>query len=72
MLNILPFPCDLGSVGSKTRSEIQSFCGIASREYFREKVLQPLIQLKKISLTIPDKPQVAQSKNIIQISERTL
>ena len=40
----------------RTRSEIQEFCGIKSREYFRKNVLAPMIQAGKLLLTISDKP----------------
>lgn len=40
----------------RSRAELQSFCKISSRDYFRNKILNPLIESKKIKLTIPDKP----------------
>lgn len=40
----------------RTRVELQSFCEISSRDYFRNKILNPLIESKKVKLTIPDKP----------------
>lgn len=40
----------------RTRAELQSFCEISSRDYFRNKILNPLIESKKVKLTIPDKP----------------
>lgn len=44
----------------RTREEIQSFVGIAHREHFRAKILKPLLESGKLSMTIPDKPN---SKN---------
>ena len=44
----------------RSRDEMQRFCGIASRDYFRTKILRPLLVSKKLTPTIPDKPN---SKN---------
>ena len=41
----------------RTRQEIMDFCGFKARDFFRKHVLQPLIDMEKIELTIPDKPQ---------------
>ena len=41
---------------ARTRDEMQQFCGIAHREYFRKSILIPLLQSGKLSMTIPDKP----------------
>lgn len=40
----------------RSRAELQNFCKISSRDYFRNKILNPLIDSHKIKLTIPDKP----------------
>ncbi len=40
----------------RTRSEMQEFCGIKSRDYFRTKILVPMILSHKVFLTIPEKP----------------
>jgi ATP-dependent DNA helicase RecG len=40
----------------RSRAELQEFCNIGSRDYFRKKILKPLIDSKKITLTKPDKP----------------
>ena len=40
----------------RTRAEMQEFCGIKTREYFRKKILVPMINSGKILLTIPDHP----------------
>lgn len=39
----------------KTRNEIQEFMGIKDRNYFRIKILKPLIEAGIIKLTILDK-----------------
>ncbi len=46
----------------RTREEMQLFCGIKSRDYFRTKILVPLISLKKIFPLIPDKPNSPKQK----------
>lgn len=48
----------------RTRDEMQDFCGIKTREYFRKKILVPLIESGKINLTIPDKPKSPNQKYI--------
>ena len=48
----------------RTRKELQEFCNIKSREYFRTKILNPLIEAKRIDLTIPNKPQSSKQKYI--------
>ena len=42
----------------------KKFCNISSREYFRTKILNPLIDAKKRDLTIPDKPQSSKQKYV--------
>ncbi len=44
----------------KTSNEIIKHLQLKNKEYFRKNILKPLIQRKKILLTIPDK---ARSKN---------
>lgn len=46
----------------RTRSEMQEFCEIKTREYFRKKILVPMIQAGKLLLTIPDKPKSPNQK----------
>ena len=46
----------------RTRSEMQELCGIKTREYFRKKILVPMIQAGKLLLTIPDKPKSPNQK----------
>ena len=48
----------------RTRAELQSLCGISSRDYFRNKILNPLIESKKVKLTIPDKPTSSRQRYI--------
>ena len=48
----------------RTRAELQSLCGISSRDYFRNKILNPLIESKKVKLTIPDKPTSSKQRYI--------
>ena len=40
----------------RTRQELQTFCNYGSRDYFRTKVLNPLIEEGIVDLTIPEKP----------------
>lgn len=44
----------------RSRREMQEFMGIASREYFRKKILRPLLDAGQIKMTMPSKPN---SKN---------
>lgn len=46
----------------RTRAEMQTFCNIKSRDYFRTKILVPLIESGRIFLTIPDKPSSPKQK----------
>ncbi len=48
----------------RSRAELQSFCKISSRDYFRNKILNPLIDSQKIKLTIPDKPNSPKQRYI--------
>ena len=48
----------------RSRQEIQEFCGLKSRDHLRNKVLVPLIEAKKIDLTIPEKPQSSKQKYV--------
>ncbi len=40
----------------RSRQEMQEFMGIASREYFRKKILRPLLDAEQIKMTMPSKP----------------
>ena len=46
----------------RTRAEMQEFCGIKTREYFRKNILAPMIQAGKLLLTIPEKPKSPNQK----------
>lgn len=48
----------------RTRKELQAFLGYKSRDYFRRKILLPLIEAGKIDLTIPDKPQSSKQQYV--------
>lgn len=48
----------------RSRAELQKFCEIKSRDHFRNTVLIPLLDSKKIRLTIPDKPTSSKQKYI--------
>lgn len=48
----------------RTRKELQEFCNYSSRDYFRTKILKPLIDAKIVDLTIPDKPQSSKQKYV--------
>lgn len=46
----------------KSQKEMQEFCGIKTREYFRKHILKPMIENKMIRQTIPDKPKSRNQK----------
>lgn len=46
----------------RSRAELQSFCGVKSRDYFRNKILLPLLQSGRLTMTIPDKPNSSKQK----------
>lgn len=48
----------------KTRREIQDFVGIAHREYFRAKILKPLLESGMLKMTLPDKPNSRNQKYV--------
>lgn len=48
----------------RSRAQLQKFCKISSREYFRTKILNPLINAGKVQLTIPDKPTSSKQKYV--------
>ena len=48
----------------RTRSELQEFCGIRSRDYFRRSILVPLLDSGRLKRTIPDKPNSNKQKYI--------
>ena len=50
----------------RNRAELQDFCGIKSREYFRKNILIPLIQSGKLAMTVPSKPQSKKQKYVVK------
>ena len=46
----------------KSRDEIQEYVGIKNREYFRNKILNPLIKKDILQLTLPNKPTSPKQK----------
>jgi ATP-dependent DNA helicase RecG len=48
----------------RTREEIQKYIKINNRKYFRESILNPLLELSVIRMTIPDKPNSSKQKYI--------
>jgi len=48
----------------RSRAELQEFCNIGSRHYFRTKILSPLVDAKIIKLTIPEKPTSSKQRYI--------
>ena len=48
----------------RTRIEIQEFCEIKSRDYFRKNILVPLISSGRLRMTIPDKPNSSKQKYV--------
>lgn len=46
----------------KSRKEIQDFLDMKDREYFRKKILNPLIKGGLLKLTMPDKPKSPKQK----------
>ena len=48
----------------RTRQELQTFCNYGSRDYFRTKVLNPLVEEGIIDLTIPEKPHSPKQKYV--------
>ena len=49
---------------SRTRAEIQEFCEISSRDYFRKNILVPLLDSGRLKRTIPDKPNSSKQRYI--------
>ena len=48
----------------RSREEIQRHIGIANRDYFRQNILNPLLDSGKLKRTIPDKPSSKNQKYI--------
>ena len=51
-------------ITEKTAAELQLFCGISSREYFRKNILAPLVKSGRLKRTIPDKPNSSKQRYI--------
>ena len=49
---------------ARSRIEMQAFCEISSRDYFRNKILLPLLESGRLKRTIPDKPNSSKQKYI--------
>ena len=49
---------------ARSRTEMQSFCGIKSQDYFRRNILLPLLDSGRLKRTIPDKPNSSKQKYI--------
>lgn len=49
---------------ARSRKEMQELCGIKSSEYFRKNIIIPMLDLKLIRMTIPDKPNSQNQKYI--------
>jgi len=48
----------------RSRDEMQQQIGISTREYFRKKVLKPLLESGKLKMTIPEKPNSRNQKYV--------
>jgi ATP-dependent DNA helicase RecG len=48
----------------RTREDMQEYLGITNRGYFRIKILKPLLDMGKLNMTIPDKPNSRNQKYI--------
>lgn len=48
----------------RSRNEIQLFLGLKNRDYFRKEILNPLIEARKLTLTIPKKPSSLKQRYI--------
>ena len=48
----------------RSRKEMQDFCGIKTEKYFREHIIQPLLENNMIKRTIPDKPNSSKQKYV--------
>jgi len=48
----------------KSKKEMQAFCGIKSDDYFRTKIIKPMLKLGLVLMTIPDKPNSRNQKYV--------
>ena len=53
----------------RTRDEMQSYIGIANREHFRKAILKPLLESRRLLMTIPDKPNSRNQKYVTGINK---
>ena len=51
-------------VEERSAAELQEYCNISSREYFRKNILSPLVHSGRLMRTIPDKPNSSKKKYI--------
>jgi len=49
---------------ARTRDEMQQHLGISHRDYFRKTILRPLLDSKRLKMTIPNKPNSRNQKYI--------
>lgn len=59
MLSLLEF-CSI----PRSRDEMQLHYGISTREYFRKKILKPLLESKQLVMTVPEKPKSRNQKYV--------
>jgi ATP-dependent DNA helicase RecG len=52
----------------KSRDEMQLFLGLADRGHFRKTILNPLLESRRIKMTIPDKPN-SRNQKYVRISQ---
>lgn len=50
----------------RSRAELQAFCNLKDREYFRKTVLKPLLEAGWLIQTLPDKPNSPKQKYICE------
>lgn len=48
----------------RSREEMMEYASVASKRYFRENYIRPLLDAGKIKMTIPDKPNSRNQKYI--------
>jgi len=48
----------------RSRKEMQDFCGIKSDEYFRRRIVLPMLAQGLVRMTIPEKPNSKNQKYI--------
>lgn len=48
----------------RSRAELQVFCGVKSRDYFSNKILQPLLRFGRLKMTIPEKPKSTKQRYV--------